>query len=208
MKKKNSSYNLCDSRCSSSRYDGWASIRHIQTSTSEPIKNINDDRNGSKNDKDDAVVTTPQTTNATMTHFDMTSANDHSSVNLVSLPNNPALPAPQQQAEQPFIVVVQHWLQQLRAIPNMITVSRILLIPFISYWIIQQQITLAFIGCVYAAISDVLDGYIARRYPYMQTSLGTYLDPLGTVCCLCFGFAVKCWSLWCYKVTTLKRHPL
>jgi CDP-alcohol phosphatidyltransferase len=77
-------------------------------------------------------------------------------------------------------IVIQHWIQQLQSIPNMITVSRIVLIPFVSYWIITHQTMLACVGCIYAAISDVLDGYIARRYPSMQTPLGTYLDPLGT----------------------------
>ena len=83
----------------------------------------------------------------------------------------------------PYTIVVQHWLQQLRAIPNLITLSRILLIPFLSYWIIQHHTLWALIGCVYAAGSDVMDGYLARKYPAtMQTPLGTYLDPLGTNC--------------------------
>jgi CDP-alcohol phosphatidyltransferase len=83
--------------------------------------------------------------------------------------------------DQPtFATVVRHWGQQLQAIPNIITVSRILLIPFLCYWIVvTQQIPLAVMGCVYAAVSDVLDGCIARTFPSMQTPLGTYLDPLG-----------------------------
>lgn len=77
-------------------------------------------------------------------------------------------------------VVLQHWLEQLKSPPNLITASRIMIIPFISYWIITQQTLPAIVGCIYAAVSDVLDGYLARRYPHMQTALGTYLDPLGT----------------------------
>jgi CDP-alcohol phosphatidyltransferase len=162
-------------------YDGYTSIRRIQTSTDKPIHDVDTLKSN------DVAVKTHQSTAATATNNDITSrkddegnshpASDYSSINKV--PNSPTQQPPAQQ--QPFVVVVQHWLQQLRAIPNIITVSRILLIPFISYWVIQQQTMLAFIGCVYAAISDVLDGYIARRYPSMQTSLGTYLDPLGTV---------------------------
>jgi hypothetical protein len=76
-------------------------------------------------------------------------------------------------------MVLRRWFEQLQSIPNMITVSRILIIPIISYWILTQQTLPAVVGCIYAALSDVLDGYLARRYPHMQTPLGTYLDPLG-----------------------------
>jgi CDP-alcohol phosphatidyltransferase len=77
-------------------------------------------------------------------------------------------------------VVLQHWLEQLKSPPNMITASRILIIPFLSYWIVTEQTLPAIVGCIYAALSDVLDGHLARQYPHMQTALGTYLDPLGT----------------------------
>jgi hypothetical protein len=162
----------------------WISTRHIQTST-QPPNNENYKERSTDNDDDNNVVHATQG----MTADDEEKASplsNHSSMNLIPSDPTPCAQPPmqhqqQQQQQQPFFVVVQHWLQQLRAIPNIITVSRILLIPFISYWIIQQQTMLAFVGCIYAAISDVVDGYIARRYPSMQTALGTYLDPLGTV---------------------------
>ena len=155
----------------------------IQTSTTKPSNGNN--INETVNSQQGVSVTTTNSDNATTN-------NNSADTNMSSSKHSPVDEGQhdqsriqqQQQPPQSSNDVVQHWLQQLRAIPNIITVSRILLIPFISYWIIQHQTMLAFIGCVYAAISDVLDGYIARRYPSMQTSLGTYLDPLGTVCCL------------------------
>ena len=186
-----------DYRSSSSTGFWTSSIRYIQTSTNQPINDNTDDRKG------DGEVdhTPPGTTAATTTANDggetCNISSNHVEVN-EGPTNDPVQQTPPAPIEpQPFVVVVRHWLQQLRAIPNMITVSRILLIPFISYWIIQHQTMMAFIGCVYAAISDVLDGFIARRYPSMQTPLGTYLDPLGTVCCLCSKISLSlCSKQW------------
>lgn len=73
----------------------------------------------------------------------------------------------------------EHWMYQLQSPPNVITVARLLSTPLLSYWIITQQTVLAVSGCLLAAISDVADGYLARR-ANMSTTLGTYLDPLGT----------------------------
>ena len=56
--------------------------------------------------------------------------------------------------------------------------ARIFSAPVLSYWIVTQQHSLALIGCCVAGASDVLDGYLAKRY-HMTTVLGTYLDPLA-----------------------------
>lgn len=152
--------------------------RYIQTSTTPPtISNHMNNKN-----KTATMNNINQTTTATNTEDDVETSGclsvDTSSSNDPERQNHDPKPPP----PPPYTVVVQHWLQQLRAIPNLITLSRILLIPFLSYWIIQHQTLWALIGCVYAAGSDVMDGYLARKYPAtMQTPLGTYLDPLGTV---------------------------
>jgi CDP-alcohol phosphatidyltransferase len=111
---------------------------------------------------------------------------------------NPQIRKDPEPSSNSSYVVLQHWLEQLKSPPNMITASRILIIPFISYWIITQQTQPAIVGCIYAAVSDVLDGYLARRYPHMQTALGTYLDPLGT----CNRFAKSLMSVVCVLVLT------
>jgi len=69
-------------------------------------------------------------------------------------------------------------LNQAQSIPNIITIMRICSTPFLSYFILTEQYTYALTGCVLAAISDGLDGYIARNYDGI-TVLGTYLDPLA-----------------------------
>jgi phosphatidylglycerophosphate synthase len=63
-------------------------------------------------------------------------------------------------------------------IPNLITLSRIIATPYIGYTIATQQYTLGLTLLTFAALSDALDGYIARKYN-MQTPLGTILDPLA-----------------------------
>ena len=66
----------------------------------------------------------------------------------------------------------------LKWIPNALTVSRICMSPLISWQIITQQSDLALLTLVIASVTDVLDGYIARRYN-MKTKLGSFLDPIA-----------------------------
>ena len=74
--------------------------------------------------------------------------------------------------------LMKHWLRQLKSPPNIITTARILFTPALSYLIITEQYGIALCGCFVAGLSDVLDGYLAKRYN-MCTVLGTYLDPLA-----------------------------
>lgn len=62
---------------------------------------------------------------------------------------------------------------------NIITVSRLLLIPFFLYFMFSSppQNLLATIVFVAAALTDTLDGYVARRLDQV-TELGKKIDPL------------------------------
>jgi len=75
-------------------------------------------------------------------------------------------------------------------LPNKITIGRILLIP-VFVWLtldyirdyqkdqeLEWERVLACAVFAIAAISDAVDGYIARRY-HQKSELGTYLDPLA-----------------------------
>ena len=65
--------------------------------------------------------------------------------------------------------------------PNLVSVLRILLIPVVI-WLIGQQTTAAGWAAVVVftlgALSDGLDGYLARRHS-MKTATGAWLDPLS-----------------------------
>jgi cardiolipin synthase len=63
-------------------------------------------------------------------------------------------------------------------IPNILTAFRILLIPVIIDLILQKNYVIALCFFLFAAVSDALDGFIARRFN-MCTRLGAMLDPLA-----------------------------
>ena len=64
------------------------------------------------------------------------------------------------------------------SIPNLITLARILLVPVVVWAIASGQLRLAFLLFLVAAISDGVDGFLAKRFG-MKTELGAYLDPLA-----------------------------
>ncbi|MBC8035967.1 MAG: CDP-alcohol phosphatidyltransferase family protein [Rhizobiales bacterium] len=64
------------------------------------------------------------------------------------------------------------------SLPNLITIARILLVPFTVWLIISGAYGFAFLAFVVAGVSDGVDGYIARRYD-LRTELGAYLDPVA-----------------------------
>jgi cardiolipin synthase len=64
------------------------------------------------------------------------------------------------------------------SIPNLITLARILLVPVVVWAIASERIFLAFALFLAAAISDAVDGFLAKRFG-MKTELGAYLDPLA-----------------------------
>ena len=63
-------------------------------------------------------------------------------------------------------------------LPNAITIIRVLLIPLFLYKVIQGEMIFATVVYLTAAISDGLDGFIARVW-HLQTKLGTFLDPMA-----------------------------
>jgi cardiolipin synthase (CMP-forming) len=63
-------------------------------------------------------------------------------------------------------------------IPNLITLGRVILVPFVIWLIINDRHVEAFAVFLVAGISDGVDGFLAKRYGW-QTELGAYLDPLA-----------------------------
>lgn len=65
--------------------------------------------------------------------------------------------------------------------PNMLTAIRIGLVPLMIYsylYVPRNGGTIAFSIFIFSAITDIMDGYIARKYN-MITKIGTVLDPLA-----------------------------
>ena len=67
-------------------------------------------------------------------------------------------------------------------LPNKITLSRIILIPFVIFFYLATFIPygklIALILFIIASFTDALDGYIARKYNLI-TDLGKLLDPIA-----------------------------
>jgi len=64
-------------------------------------------------------------------------------------------------------------------IPNAISASRIAVSPVIFNLIMSGNYELALYLNLFSAVSDFLDGKIARTWPSQQSTLGTALDPLA-----------------------------
>lgn len=63
-------------------------------------------------------------------------------------------------------------------IPNLITISRIILTPIIVYCMLQNWWNSACVFFIIAACTDILDGFLAR-YLNQKTFLGACLDPIA-----------------------------
>ena len=63
-------------------------------------------------------------------------------------------------------------------IPNILTIIRFLLIPFILYFIFTEKFVEAFIFFTISGITDVADGFIARKFN-LVSNFGKLMDPLA-----------------------------
>src|SRR5258707_4557450 len=64
------------------------------------------------------------------------------------------------------------------SIPNIITLGRILLVPFIVWAIASDKMEVAFVISIVAGISTAVDAFLATRLD-MASDLGALLDPLA-----------------------------
>jgi cardiolipin synthase len=69
-------------------------------------------------------------------------------------------------------------MRNILNIPNILTLSRIIITPVIVYAILIDEAMMALILMIIAGITDMLDGAIAR-YFNQRTTVGAYLDPLA-----------------------------
>lgn len=66
----------------------------------------------------------------------------------------------------------------MKHLPNILTICRFILIPFIIFGLLTGHFFLAFILFSISAITDIADGYIARKFNYI-TNFGKLADPLA-----------------------------
>src|SRR5690242_3595513 len=92
-----------------------------------------------------------------------------------------------------------HSTQMPRWLPNFLTIARLLLVPFIIRAILLALHTEALVLFACAALTDLLDGAIARHFQ-ITSPTGAYLDPVadkvllsGVFLALAFGGYLPWW---------------
>ena len=88
-----------------------------------------------------------------------------------------------------------------RLIPNYLTIIRLILVPIIFALILYEHYTMAIIVYIIANLTDVLDGFIARKFNLIS-DFGKLMDPLadkitqvGTILALILKGIIPFWIL-------------
>ncbi len=81
----------------------------------------------------------------------------------------------------------------LRQLPNVISVFRMLLVGPVVWCLLQQEFGIALVLFAIAGISDGLDGFLAKHFGW-QSRLGTILDPLADKLLLVCSFLALTWA--------------
>lgn len=66
-------------------------------------------------------------------------------------------------------------------VPNILTIIRFILIPFIILYALADNYVAVIIILSISGITDILDGYIARKFNFI-TDFGRLVDPLADKC--------------------------
>ena len=86
--------------------------------------------------------------------------------------------------------------------PNSLTIARIVIIPLFTIAVIYKRYDYALYMFIVAALTDALDGFIARL-TNQKTELGTFLDPLADKFLLITSFIVFSMNGWLPKWLTI-----
>ena len=93
-------------------------------------------------------------------------------------------------------------------IPNILTIIRFILIPFIFTSVVNEDFLATILIFTISAITDMLDGYIARKYNYI-TDIGKLIDPLAdklTQMSLLLSLAIlKILPWWIFAIVFIKE---
>ena len=93
-------------------------------------------------------------------------------------------------------------------VPNILTIIRFILIPFIVYYITKEQYILSFIFLTISGLTDILDGFIARKFNFI-TNFGKLVDPLADkltqIAILATLVIIKIIPAWILFIVVLKE---
>lgn len=77
----------------------------------------------------------------------------------------------------------------LNALPNAITITRLVLLVPLSFYLSSNEYTVALVLFFIAGVSDALDGFLAKRFGW-ESRLGSILDPLADKALLVITMAI------------------
>lgn len=93
--------------------------------------------------------------------------------------------------------------KDLFTIPNLITSYRLLTFPLILYFIFAGNEKLFTVFLIINLISDIVDGFIARRF-HMETEIGAKLDSFADN----FNYLLAFTGLFVFKMEDFRPHLL
>ena len=73
---------------------------------------------------------------------------------------------------------MENWKKEIRTVPNLLSLLRLVLLPVYLGLYLRGQYLLAGGILLISCLTDLLDGYLARRF-HQVTDLGKVLDPLA-----------------------------
>jgi cardiolipin synthase (CMP-forming) len=74
-------------------------------------------------------------------------------------------------------------------VPNLLTLSRILLTPLLMWFLVRRRMNEALVVFFIAGMTDVLDGFIARLF-HQKSKFGAILDPMADKLLLVSSFLI------------------
>ncbi len=91
--------------------------------------------------------------------------------------------------------------EEFWTIPNIITSCRLLLVPVILWFAIAKHEKLFAVFLVINLVTDIIDGYIARRFK-METEIGARLDSFADN----FNYLLAFLGMFIFKMDDLRPH--
>lgn len=95
----------------------------------------------------------------------------------------------------------------LRLLPNLITCLRLLVVPPIGWLLLHERYHSALILSLAAGISDLLDGFLAKRFGW-TSRFGGIADPLADKSLMLVSFACLAWQgllpWWLWFLTLIR----
>ena len=92
-------------------------------------------------------------------------------------------------------------------VPNAITLLRFALIPLLVWQLLQREYGTAFVLFIVSALTDLVDGFVARRWN-LGTRFGAIADPLAdklTMLTVTVALAVQGWLPWWFAMASVLR---